>query len=193
MSSGTLNPLADYSPPILANPNRWDIVVIGGNICPGYVEISGFERKWNWDTKTGKGAQGTTNTYTGKPAVEGELTFYLWTGLHFLQWEQFRPLFKYDPTKKTTQAIDIFHPSLADLDIKSVVCQSVGPIKHVGNNLYACHVKLIEYVPPPKAAAVATPTGSKTGAGAGASSTAPAPTDPLQIKIQQLYSEFQKP
>lgn len=195
MSSGALNPIADYNPPVVANPNRWDVVTIAGQTCPGYCEIAGFERKWKWDKKTGKGAQGTTCTYTGKPAVEGELIFFLWTGLHFVQWEIFRPLFQYDPTKQQTQAIDIFHPSLADLNIKAVVIESISPIRHIGHNLYECRVKASEYVPPPKAAAVATPAGAKAAAGAGSGSNpaAPSPTDPLQIKIQQLYNQFVQP
>lgn len=197
MSSGAINPVSDYNPPSYATPNAWDVVRVAGVICPGYCQIRGFERKWCWDKKTGKGAQGTTTTYTGKPAVTGEISFFLWTGLHFQQWESFRPLFKYDPTRKNIQAVDVFHPSLADLEIKSLVCEEIAPIRHVGENLFVQLVKLCEYVPPPKAAAVSTPSGSNsgsgTGAGPGTGGAAPAPTDPLQLKIQQLYQEFQKP
>ena len=195
MSSGAQNPLSDYNPPTAANPNVWDVVKIAGQQCPGYCEISGFERKWKWDRKKGKGAQGFTGTYTGVEPVEGEINFFLWAGIHFVQWETFRPLFKYDPTKgvvATASAIDIFHPSLADIDIKAVVCESISPIKHLGGNLFEIRVKLYEYLPPPKAAAVATPKGSKSGITTGGNASTPAPTDPLQLKIQQLYSEFQK-
>lgn len=196
MASGSENPLSDYNPPISANPNTWDVVKIAGQQCPGYCELSGFERKWKWDRKKGKGAQGATSTYTGVEPVEGEIIFYLWSGLHFQEWESFRSLFKYDPTKQPsltgTQAVDIYHASLADIGIKSVVCESISPIRHVGSNLFECRVKLLEYIPAPKASAVATPSGAKSGIITGVNASTPAPTDPLQLKIQQLYQEFQK-
>ena len=193
MASGALNPVSDYNPPQFVVPTRWDVVKISGVTCPGYCEISGFDRGWGWDVKSGKGAQGTTPTYTSKQECEGDVTFYLWTGAHFVAWETFRPLFLYDPTKTTTlQAVSIFHPSLADLGIKSVVTRKLSPIRHLGENLYSVVAKLLAYEPPPKDSAVATPTSATTGSGVN-TKPPPAPTDPLQQKVAQLFSQFQQP
>ena len=193
MASGELNPVADYDPPAFGQFGAWDVVRISGVTCPGYCEITGFERGWGWDVKEGKGAQGTTPTYTNKQKCEGEITFYLWTNQHFVDWETFRPLFLYDPTKANTpQAVSIEHPSLADVGIKSVVTQKISPIKHLGDQLFSCTVKLLEYAAPPPTSAVATPTGTKPDSTV-QNSEAPAPTDPLQIKIADLLKQLSAP
>ena len=41
---------------------------------------------------------------------------------------QIRALLAYDPTKQSGQALDVFHPALADIDITSVVCTKIGAI-----------------------------------------------------------------
>ena len=194
MATGNLNPLVLYFAPLSAPPSIYDVVTIQGQVCPGTVTLSGFKRKWNWDKKQGKGSQGTTPTQVGKPAVTGDLTFWLWSGDHFAAWETFRPLFLYDATRASVQAVSVFHPALSDLGINSLVCESLSPILHVGNNLYSCVAEMAEFIPPPKAAAVSTPTTSKTGQGAGTGAqTPPAPTDPQQVKIAQLYAQLVAP
>lgn len=193
MASGANNPLSGYNPPSFQLPDPWDVVQISGQICPGYCTIEGFERKWNWDVKNGKGAQGTTKSYVAKPDVTGRFTFYVWTGQQFTQWEQFRPLFLYDPTKKNIQSVDVLHPSLQDLGITSLVCNSLSPLKHTGHGLFTCVAEMGEFTIPPKAAAVATPTGSNSTTKPPVNPQAPAPTDPQQIKIAQLSHELGVP
>ena len=193
MASGALNPLIGYSPPqFTAPPNTWDVVKISGQTCPGYCEISGFERGWGWDVKKGKGAQGQSPTYTNKPECEGEITFFLWTAGHFTAWESFRPLFLYDPTKSTTlQAVSISHPSLEDIGIHRVVCQKISPIRHVGEGLFTCVVKLLEFSPPPPTSAVASPNGTKPDTTNPGAPLPASPQDPEQVKIAQLYAQLQ--
>jgi hypothetical protein len=192
MASGALNPLIGYDPPQFnAPPNRWDYILLSGQQSPGYCKISGFKRGNKWDTKRGKGAQGQNQTYTNKPGAEGEITFYLWTATHFAQWESFRPLFLYDPTKTTTlQAVQIDHPSLADLGIKRVVTQDISPIYHDGAGLFYCVANLMEFDPPPPTSAVASPSAAKPNTPPGATPPA-SPQDPLQAQIADLWKQFQ--
>lgn len=154
MASGALNPIDQ--------PQLWDYITIGQKNSPGYCELSEFKREQEFDVKKGKGTVGATVTFTGKPPVKGTIKFFLWTSDHFEEWESFRPLLKYDPTKKAVQAIDIYHPALADIDVKSVVCEGIGSIVHEGKQMYSCTISLLEYLPPPKKSAVSTPTGSQS-------------------------------
>jgi hypothetical protein len=73
--------------------------------------------------KKEKGAKGSTVTLNEYPPVEGSITFKLWTPEHFTEWAEFRANFKYDPTKKPIGAVDIYHPSLAEIGVTSVVCK----------------------------------------------------------------------
>ena len=153
----------------------------------------GWGRKYKWDSKAGKGAQGETLTYTMRHAARGTFRFWLYTGLHFVLWEGFRPAFLYDPTKQNTQAVSIFHPCLADLGISAVICESLMPAMHQGAGLWMIEVELAEWNPPPKAAAVATPTTAQSGRnGPVVNPQAPDPTNPLITKIQSLATQFQQ-
>lgn len=177
-----------------SSPQEWDAVVIAGVRSPGICQVTGFSRKNEFDEKKGKGTVGATLTYVGKPPAKGRIKFQLWTPDHFEEWEEFRQLLKYDPTKKTVTAIDIYYPSLQHLDIHSVVCEDLGAIEHQGNRLYTVDVELTEYFPPPKKSAVSTPSGSK---GSNAKSTPGAVPDPVadaqQAEIAKLLAQAKEP
>jgi len=181
----------------LTNPQAWDVVVIGNVECPGVCKVGEFKREAKFDVKLGKGSFGSTETYVGRPPAKGTIEFYLWLPIHFQQWDTFRPRFKYDPTKKNVQAIDIYHPSLADIDVSSVVCEQLGSLQHDGKGLWTIKVDLLEYFPAPAKSAVSTPSGAaQTVAVPG---TAPAGTPPpsadqqLQAQIQQLLAQASAP
>lgn len=195
MGSAFLNPIADYGPPKYALPTQWDIVRIAGVASPGYCVVSEFKRKHEWDKKKGKGIYGSTITFVGRPAAQGSIKFFLSTGQDFIDWDAFRPLFLYDPTKQTIQAVSIYHPSLDDIKIKSVVTESIGNIIHEGSNLYSCTVDFIEFFPPPPQVAVGSPSQANAGNGVNGVNgpKPPSPTDPLQIKIAALYAQLQQP
>jgi hypothetical protein len=168
-------------------PQAWDHITIGQTDSPGLCWLKGFKRSYGWDIKKGKGALGATLTFTQRPPAKGTVEFHLWLRAHFDAWDQFLPLLKYDPTKKTTQAIDIYHPALADIFITSVVTEDIGQFEHSGEGLYTRTVSFIEFFPPPPASAVSTPSSSKnsngvvTGGIAGGLGTG----NPLQSEIDK--------
>lgn len=185
MASGALNPID--------HPNAWDYCTVAGMVCPGWCEVTGWKRNWGWQKKHGKGIQGTVLTYTGKPSAEGTIKFFLTEPVDFANWESFRPLFKYDPTRATVVGVDIVHPAIQDLEIKACVTEDIGQLEHEGLNLWTITVKLIEFTKPPPASAVGTPTGADSGKAGVNPAGPPAPTDPLQIKIAALYQQLNQP
>lgn len=207
------NPIPNYAPPAVAVLGVWDTVTIAGTSIPLLAQIRGFARVWRWDSKQGKGADGSTETYVGTKPAEGEITFTLYQGTDFTVWAGVRPLFDYVNSitspppffsetvsglqvvqvSNTTKAFafDISHPALTPLGIRACIALECGPVMHEGANLYTVTVKLREWRPPPQKAAVATPKGASSTPGGGSGSanpSAPAPTDPLQIKIQQMQA-----
>jgi len=157
MSSGAIDPIN--------NPEAWDTLRVGQTISPGVAEIGDIKTKNEWDVKKGKGVYGSTLTFVGRPPSHFSVTFKLWTADHFVKWDLFRPLFKYDPAKKAIQAIDVYHPALADIELTSVVCEGVGAVHHEGGGLYTIVVDFIEFFPAQKTSAVGTPGGSTPGKG----------------------------
>jgi hypothetical protein len=142
----------------LDSPQAWDVVVISGVTCPGIVEMGEWKRQHDFDVKKGKGTVGGTVTFVQKPPAEGTIKFLLWTAEQFAAWDTFLPLLKYDPTKKTVSAVDIYHPALDAIDVSSVVTTKIGNVVHEGKQLYSISVDFLEYFPPPNASAVSTPT-----------------------------------
>lgn len=163
-------------PDPIQNPTDWDSVVIAGQVSPGLCNVGEFKRKWAWDEKSGKGAQGGVLSYTNKRLCRGQLEFLLLTGPRptlatdppsllfgppmytmlddFLS---FAELFQYDPTKKIATAISIYHPSFATIKLKAVVCEDISNFVRVRTGLYKVVVSLIEYAPPVPVSAVSTP------------------------------------
>jgi len=186
MSSGGVNPID--------NPQKWDVVRVGQTTSPGICKVGEFKRVNEWDVKKGKGSLGATVTYIARPPAKGSIVFKLWTATHFMAWDTFRLLFQYDPTKRTVQAVDIYHPALADINVNSVVCEEIGNIVHEGNQLYTITVALLEYFPPPKASAVSTPTGSKSNAGNTPQGNVADPVaDAQQKQIAELMKQAASP
>lgn len=177
------------------NPQDWDYVIIGGVKSPGICKVSGFSRKNEWDLKKGKGTIGATLTFVGKPPAKGKIVWQIWTSEQYESWISFRQLLKYDPTKKSVTAIDIYYPSLDDIDIHSVVCEDLGQLEHQGNQLYTIEAEFIEYFPPPKKSAVSTPGGSKsTSSKTKTPGTQPDPIgDAQQAEIAKLLKEAKEP
>ncbi len=185
--SASLDPINDAQ--------AWHTIEIGDTTSPGVIEsIEGFERATEWDLKKGKGAKGATLTLVQAPPCEGRITFILWEPIHFLQWAQFLPLLKYDPDKTEAQAVGIYHPSLADLGINSVVVKKIAPIIHKGKGKYTRTIEFIEWAPPPKSSITTTPTTSEA---ATLPSVPGDPPDPVaeeqQKEIAALLKQAQEP
>ena len=92
------------------NPGAWTTLRFGQKQTPGMCVVSGFSRLYDWDIKKGKGVKGATITFTSAPPATGKVVFSMWTREHFAAWDALLPLFKYDPTKKTVSATDVYHP-----------------------------------------------------------------------------------
>ena len=157
-----LNPIDD--------PRAFDSVIVKGRESPGLAQVGDVSREYEWDVKVGKGAFGSTTTFTGRVPAKFSVTFTLWTQQHFSEWEDFVSSLKYDPTKikynpdtlyvSGVSAVDIFHPVLVNLDINSVVVQKISGLTHKGRGVYTATIDFLEYYPPPKLSVVATPAGS---------------------------------
>lgn len=182
-----------------SDPQSYDVVTIDGLENPGIIApggITGFKREAEWDVKKGKGTKGGTMTLSQLPPSKGSIKFLLWSKFHVDAWDQlYRQRFRYDPTKKTKQAVDIYHPSLQKLDIHSVVTESISLETPEGKGLWSITVDLLEYLPPPKKTVTSTPSGStsnKNKAGATGKSDDPI-ADAQQAEIARLLAQADPP
>jgi hypothetical protein len=180
-------------------PQYWDVVYIAGVPSPGVCEIKEWKRVHDWDVKKGKGSIGAKLTFVQKPPAEGAIEFLLWdnsdlsTGRnHFLEWDRFVPLLKYDPTKKKVQGVPIYHPSLEFIDVSLVVTTKIGNPIHKGQGLYSITVDFLEDFPSPAKNATGSPTvpaPSPAPPPAGPGNPPPNAPDALQQEIAQLAGQ----
>ena len=145
------------------NPADWQSIQIGGLVYD-YVKVSGFKRDFEWDIKSGKGAKGGTSTFTGVHPSKGVVEFYAWMPEHFDTVGNIVQMMNYDPTKKSTQAITIWHPALVEVGVFEVTCAGIEIWEESSNGLYTRKIDFIEYKPAPKVSAVATPANATDGA-----------------------------
>ena len=175
------------------DPQAYDFVTIAGARSPGICVVSGAKRAQKWDVKDGKGTKGATTTFTNLPPAAFTIKFQLWTAQHFADWDRFRPLLKYDPTKKAAQAFDIFHPALAHLGIVSVVCEDLGQVEHDGQGMYSITCSFLEYFPAPPTPIVSTPQGSRPVSKDGPGAPPGLPPDPVgDDKNKEIAELFKK-
>lgn len=91
--------MAVYLDPI-TNPEAWDTVVFAGSLrTPGVCVVGKWDRKNDYDIKTGKGTAGATETLKGQPPAEGTITFSAWTPAHFAAWNPILDALRFDPAK----------------------------------------------------------------------------------------------
>ena len=171
------------------NPRAWDTLRIANVTSPGLVTLSGFKRANEWDIKKGKGSVGGTLTFVQRPPAKGTFTFRLWLREHFTDWDTFQDLFEFDPSKTTITAVDIYHPALAKVKLKSLVTENIGAIEYSGKGKYTVVVDVIEYLPPPKKSVVQTPSTSKYTQGDNIPGKS---QDPVADKQQQAIADLLK-
>lgn len=174
-------------------PEDWDTLLLGGKETPGVAEVSGADRPYKIDEKDGPGTEGAILTYRGKRLAKFtvKLKFWLVTGGdddQLDEWDRFRPTLEQAANKKGVTALDVVHPALNDLGIKSVICDKIGQLVNEGKGLWSVTLSFIEYAPPKKGNATKTPSSSKTG-----TNGFPTLADPRELIIGQLLQQASKP
>jgi hypothetical protein len=139
--------------PRLPNPvddeEVFDVLVLAGVTSPGVVKaISGHNRKINWDVKTAKGQKGATTEFKDIPPLEFSVDLYLADAEDFAAWPQFKDLIDSTIAGPRPKALDIYHPDLAEQDIKSVVKAGTEGTKHDGKGGQTKTIRFQEYSPP---------------------------------------------
>ena len=183
------------SDPIIVSPfwtpELFDSYTLGGVRAPGVVTFTGHNRTEDWDTKTASGNAGAVSTHKGHGPIEFTATHHLVidpiAGVdQEAQWDEFAKLIEATVSGKTPVAVDIFHPDLARVGIKSVVKKSIGGFVRDGLGGTEVVVQFLEYRPPqPK-----TVAGAKGSGGAGPTTTGNAAIDGILNTAKSLGTDL---
>lgn len=151
--------------------NSVDQAKIGGQLTPGICEIIGADSPRAWDERQGYGLTGATVFYHGTKLSHFSIKFWLYTAQDWDDWHAFRPLVDRPPIGKRARSLDIAHPLLEDLGIRSIVIESVGVAEQADDGVWTIELKVIEFRQPKFT--MAKPEGSTA-----------TPVDPVEQEIQ---------
>lgn len=166
------------------HPDLFDALEIAGVRSPGKVEFSGHDRKANWDVKVGKGIDGGSTTLNGIPPIEFTATFWLVNVAEFEAWPAFAKVVR-ETISASPKGADVYHPDLAENDIKSVCQATFGGRQHDGKGGQKYAIRFQEYRAPKK----------KSGTGAVVGSSKVKSSDPnaeALAKLAELTKKYEK-
>lgn len=163
------------------NAPDWDSCTVGGGywgwkyqdsiplLRGSKVRVIGAKRKYKIEVKDPQGSDGCIQTYRGVKFSPFDLAFYIYTDDQYSYFhDSILPILKFSgfksaPNPAQVQALKVYHPILANLDIAAMLVEEIGGIdpQEDGPGVFVCKVKCVEYLPPPPQNTTVTPTGSK--------------------------------
>lgn len=153
-----------------------DYVVLAGRRSPGLAELQGFSSPRRWDERRGYALSGGTLIFRGVGLARGKLLLRLLSEQDFEDWRAWSELVQRPPLGERARALDISHPILEDLGIRSVVVEDVKQPTQSADGEWLVEIALIEYRRP--LLALSRPDGSED--------RPPEPADEAERAIQTL-------
>lgn len=155
-----------------------DYALLAGQRTPGLCDILSANSPRRWDVRRGTAFSGATVVFRGTDLAKPLMRLRLYTEQDWQDWHAFAPLVLREPppdaadvarrtrrgqspppAPRRPRALDIWHPILEDLGIRSVVVEDVLQPLQTGNGEWTIDVKLLEYRAP--VFALARPEGAQ--------------------------------
>lgn len=172
--------------PAASASTRWDPITqpidkikMGGQWSPGYCDIVGASSPRKWEELGGYGMSGALLIYRGWGIAHFSIKFRLYSEDDWQAWHAFKPLVTRPPRNTRPRSIDVSHPLLEDLQIRSVVVEDLSQPEQTDHGEWTIEIKLIAY-------RQLTPSQAKMEGG-----EAPAPLDQLDLELQDEGSRGQ--
>lgn len=127
---------------------------------PGIAEVKGAADVRMWDKRQAYGLAGATQIFRGRDLAEFDVTLTLTTDDDWDAWASWRTLVARPPFGKIPKALDIWHPWLEEMQIRSCVVLSRGQPEPDGTGAFRIPIKFREFRP--FTFALSKPTSSAT-------------------------------
>lgn len=136
-----------------------DFAIVAGRRTPGLCDIEGAGSPRQWDERRGYGVSGATLVYRGLRLATFAMKLRLYSADDWQGWEEFRPTVARAPIGERAQSLDIVHPLLEQVGIRSAVVEDVLAPVQTGDGEWTVEIRWREFRRP---AVTATPVTSSS-------------------------------
>lgn len=173
-----------------------DFIVLSGQRSPGIATIEGAGSKRNWDKRKGYALSGAICVFKGLDLSEFKVRLKLVSVQDWNDWDAWKTIVQRPPPvsfdrgvvptqaeataavrRARPHAMDIEHPMLESLEIRSVVVTNVSQAEQVEDGVWVITIDFLEFRQPTRALAI--PSGSSTHT-----------LDPEELRNQQIGIEI---
>lgn len=156
-----------------------DFIVLAGKRSPGLAEVAGAGSPRLWDKRKGFGYSGAILVFRGVDLSSFSVKLRLFDEQDWADWYAWKPVVDTPPLGTRARSLDIQHPILDGLNIKSVVIDDVSQPTQTDDGVFEIEIKMTEFRAPKYA--LAKPEGSTA-----------TPVDPVEENIiKPLREQFQ--
>lgn len=123
-------------------------VMFAGQRTPGIAEVIGANAPRRWDERESYGWSGAFIVYHGQKLSHFTVRLRLYTEQDWEDWAAFKPLVDKVPLGKRQGPLDLVHPQLAQVGIKSAAVEDVYIEELYDPGVWQIDIKMIEYRSP---------------------------------------------
>ncbi len=156
-----------------------DYILLAGKRSPGLADVTGANSPRNWDKRKGYGLMGAIAVFHGMDLSTFTVKLRLYSLQDWADWHQWKALVDKPPVGKRPRSLDIVHPLLDELGIKSVVVEDVSQPEQTDHGEWTIEIKFLQWRAP--VVRLAKPEGSTA-----------TPVDPVEQEIGKLTDQFQR-
>ncbi|MBA3841096.1 MAG: hypothetical protein H0X39_00475 [Actinobacteria bacterium] len=161
-----------------------DYITLAGQKSPGLADVVGASSIRNWDERQGIGISGAFSVFKGRGLAKFSVRLRLYSAQDWADWFTWKPLVEAVPKRRTGKGrdsgvMDILHPLLEELDIKSVAVTELMQPEQTGDGEWTVEIKFLEWRQPK--VSLATPEAA----------AAPEPVDEWEGRVSKLASQLQ--
>jgi hypothetical protein len=158
-----------------------DFVIVRGLPTPGVGTIQRAKRTIKVDEIGGYGVSGSVLVVHGRRLVPFDIVIKLTTPEDWAEWDNFKSVVLTMPSGINAKALDVWHPWLVMLEVKSAIVTDVSQPEDDGTGVFTITISMIEFRRPKLT--LASPV---------AAEQKPASTDPVDKYIEQLTNQVQE-
>jgi hypothetical protein len=158
-----------------------DFVIVRGVPTPGTATVQRAKRSIKVDEIGGYGVSGSILVVHGRRLVAFDIVVKLTTPDEWAEWDNFKEVVLTMPSGINAKALDVWHPWLSMLDVRSAIVTDVSQPEDDGTGVFTITISMIEFRRPKQQ--LATPA---------AADQKPAEQDPVEIYIGKLTNQLQE-